>query len=358
MKQKQRLLSLDVLRGITIAGMILVNNGKGPDTFLPLKHSVWNGLSLADLVFPFFLFMVGISTYISLRKFQFQWSSQVIKKILKRTCLILLIGWAIYWFDACCSRDFLPFDHLRIPGVLQRIAICYGIVSLIALWINHKWTLWLAGGLLLIYTFIICWGNGYNCDGTNILAIVDHHLFGAAHLYHKSPIDPEGLVGMIPSVAHTLIGFYCGKLLMEKETLNDKMLYLFIYGSAMIILGLAFSYGLPMNKRIWSPTLVLFTCGMACCLLALLMFIIDDKGKKNGIAFFVSFGVNPLFIYVMSELMSIAFRETGIANLLYRELSSCIPNGYISSLAYAVIFVLLNWAISYPLYKKKIYIKI
>jgi len=356
--KKKRLVSLDVLRGLTVAGMILVNNGAGKETFEPLKHSVWNGLSIADLVFPFFLFMVGISTYISLRKFQFKWSSQLARKILKRTFLILLIGWGIYWFEGCCVGDFLSFDHIRIPGVLQRIAICYGIVSLLAVILNHKWLPFLAAFLLVGYAFILLFGNGYNCDATNVLSIVDHRLLGEAHLYHKSPIDPEGLLGVIPSVAHTIIGFWCGKILMEHKELRDKMLHLFIFGFVLTAIGLLFTYGLPLNKRVWSPTFVLVTCGLATSLLSWLIYVIDVKGSNNWTPFFVSFGVNPLFLYVLSELLAIVFHDFGIKNVIYNGIHFVITNAYFASLCYAIIFVLINWIVGYPLYKKKIYIKI
>ncbi len=355
---KKRLVSLDVLRGITVAGMILVNNGAGKETFEPLKHVEWNGLSLADLVFPFFLFMVGISTFISLRKFQFQLSPQLARKILKRTLLILLIGWGIYWFEGICKADFLPFDHIRIPGVLQRIAICYGIVSLLAVTMKHKWMPLLAGILLVVYTAILLMGNGYACDSTNFLSIVDDNLFGNVHLYHKSPVDPEGLLGIIPSVAHTLIGFWCGKILMEHKELNDKMLHLFIFGFTLIAIGFVLSYGLPLNKRIWSPSFVLVTCGMATALLSWLIYVIDVKESKKWTPFFICFGVNPLFLYVFSELLAIVFQDFGIKKVIYGGIHAVILNPYFASLCYAIVFVLFNWVVGYPLFKKKIYIKI
>ena len=150
----KRLLSLDILRGITVCGMILVNNAGGPVSYAPLRHSVWNGLTPCDLVFPFFLFMVGISTYISLRKFNFEPTSEVVKKIVRRTFLIILIGLAIDWFGYVCNGDFFPIDTLRIPGVLQRIGLCYGIVSLMVIYINHKYLPWICGGLLLAYSIL------------------------------------------------------------------------------------------------------------------------------------------------------------------------------------------------------------
>ncbi|MCK9159831.1 MAG: DUF5009 domain-containing protein [Bacteroidaceae bacterium] len=356
--EKQRLVSLDVLRGLTIAGMILVNNGHGPSTFAPLQHSLWNGLSIADVVFPFFLFMVGISTYISLRKYRFCRSAPVGKKILKRTILILLIGWGIYWFEGCCAGDFLPFGHLRIPGVLQRIALCYGIVSVIAITVSHKVIPWIIGGLLVAYALILSIGNGYDCHGSNVLAVVDRYLFGASHLYHKSPVDPEGVLGIIPSVAHTLLGFWCGKLIMESKELRDKMLHLMLFGFVLMMGGLLLNYGIPFNKRIWSPSFVLFTCGTASCLLAFLMYVIDEKGSKRWTPFFVSFGMNPLFLYVFSELLSIIFHDFGIGNVIYTGIAAVIADAFLASLVYAVVFVMICWLVSYPLFKRKIYIKI
>jgi predicted acyltransferase len=355
---KKRLLSLDVLRGLTVAGMILVNNGGGKEIFSPLQHSEWNGVSLADLVFPLFLFMVGISTYISLRKFKFQWSVPLAKKILKRTCIILIIGWGIYWFEFCCKGNFLPFDQLRIPGVLHRIAISYCIVAVLAVSINHKWFPWVAGALLVVYAFILWLGNGYAMNSTNILSVVDRYVFGEAHLYHKSPIDPEGLLGVIPSVAHTMIGFCFGKIMMSEKNLKDKMLQLFQVGFIIMMSGLLFSYILPMNKRIWSPTFVLFTCGFAGCLQSWLLDVIDERGHKRWTPFFESFGVNPLFLYVFSELLAIVFDVYGIKKILYNSINTVITNGYFASLVYAVLFVVLCWAVGYPLYKKRIYIKI
>ena len=166
----KRLVSLDVLRGITVAGMILVNNSGGQYAYAPLKHAEWNGMTPCDLVFPFFIFMVGISTYIALSKFNFKISWAVSRKILKRTLLIFLIGWAITWISHICKGDFFPFDHIRVLGVLPRIAICYCIISFIALLMNHRYLLTLIIILLITYTFILLIGNGYICNETNILA--------------------------------------------------------------------------------------------------------------------------------------------------------------------------------------------
>lgn len=355
---KKRLLSLDVLRGITVAGMILVNNAGGRESYAPLQHSAWNGLTPCDLVFPFFLFIMGISTYISLNKFNFRFSSQVVTKILRRTFLILCIGWTIGWFHHACQGDFLPFAHLRVLGVLQRIALCYGVVSFIALFMKHNFIPALIMILLAAYTFIIYVGNGYACDESNILSLIDRQLFGVAHLYQKSPIDPEGFMSTLSAVAHTLIGFYCGSLIVKTRQTEKKVLQLFLIGFILMGVGFLFTDALPLNKRIWSPTFVLVTCGLASMLLATLMYFIDIRDKERWCRFFVVFGVNPLFLYVLSEVLGIVMGSSGGKAATYAVIYSVIPDVYMASALYAIGFTLLMSGIDYPLYRKRIYIKL
>ena len=371
--ENKRLLSLDILRGITVAGMILVNSGWG-ESFEMLGHSAWNGMTPCDLVFPFFLFIMGISCYLSLVKSDFKLTPKVIRRIVKRTVLLFAIGLFINWFDHAIEGDLLCFGHLRIWAVLQRIALCYGIVSLFALFCNHRYTIPVIIGLLVIYTAILLIGNGYAEDATiNILAQVDLKLFGYDHLYHHTPVDPEGLLGTISAVAHTLLGFYCGKLIRQKDTVSDKVIALFVVGTVCVIGGYLLSYGLPLNKCIWSPSYVLVTCGLASLLQALLMQIIDHSAApKNAVAnnvqcsmfnvqwhtFFHVFGVNALALYVSSELLAILLGHLGISGWVYDGLHAVITPDRWASLAYALYFVLLNFAIGYILYRKKIYIKL
>ena len=358
MASSQQLLSLDILRGITVAGMILVNNGWG-ESFEMLGHSKWNGMTPCDLVFPFFLFIMGISCYLSLVKSEFKPTPQVIRRIVKRTVLLFVIGLFINWFDHAIEGDLLCFGHLRIWAVMQRIALCYGIVSLFALFCNHKYTLHTIVGLLVIYTAIIVLGNGYEYDAdVNILAQADLKLFGYDHIYHKSPVDPEGLMGTISSVAHVLLGFYCGMLIRKRETVEQKVIALFVVGAIGVIGGYLLSYGLPLNKRIWSPSYVLMTCGLASLLQALLMYVIDIQKKSGWTTFFHVFGVNALALYVSSELLAILLKNIGVSEVIYNGIHAVIPALKWASLAYAIYFVMLNFAIGYVLYRKKIYIKL
>ena len=352
-----RLLSLDILRGITVAGMILVNNGWG-ESFEMLRHAEWNGMTPCDLVFPFFLFIMGISCYLSLVKSEFKPTPQVVRRVVKRTVLLFAIGLFINWFDHAIGGDFLCFGHLRIFAVLQRIALCYGVVSLFALFCNHKYTIPVAIGLLVIYSAILVFGNGYVEDASvNVLAQVDLHLFGYDHLYHWSPVDPEGLLGTISSVAHVLFGFYCGRIIRQKETVSDKVIALFVVGTVLVIGGYLLSYGLPLNKCIWSPSYVMVTCGLASLLLALLMTVESGQSPLFNTFFYV-FGVNALALYVSSELLAIILGNIGVSELVYNGIHAVIPALKWASLVYALYFVLLNFAIGYVLYRKNIYIKL
>lgn len=361
-----RLLALDVLRGITIAGMILVNNpGSWSDTYAPLKHASWDGLTPTDLVFPFFMFIMGISTYISLRKFQFAFSPSAALKILRRTVVIFAIGLFINLFSMLCRTGTVDFSHLRILGVMQRLALCYGATAIIALVVKHRYIPWLIAAILVGYFLLLVAGNGFEDSNTSILAIADRAVLGEAHLY-RANIDPEGLLSTLPSIAHVLIGFCVGGLLMG-ATLNSQLLRLFLVGTILTFAGFLLSYGCPINKKIWSPTFVLATCGLASSFLALLVWIIDVKGYKGWSRFFESFGVNPLFIYVMAGILSILLNSITIPyggesislhGLVYNHLLQPLLGSYPGSLAYALLFVTLNWGIGYILYKKNIYIKI
>lgn len=363
----KRLVSLDLLRGLTVAMMILVNNGYG-ESFSQLRHKEWNGMTVCDLVFPFFLFMVGISTYLSLRKTQFQATTAVLQKIFKRAVLLFLIGLGINWFDHAIGGDVLCFGHLRIWAVMQRIALCYLAASLYAVYANHKYTIPTIVALLAVYTLIITLGNGYAYDAeTNILAQADLRLFGYDHLYHKSPVDPEGLLSTIPAIAHTLIGFLCGKLVCSKVSPKEKVRNIFIFGALLTIAGFALSLWLPLNKRIWSPSYVLATCGLAMLLLSLIIKIeqttplIQRDGQGGGSAVavaFLVFGMNPLFLYVLSELMAIVFGHFGISEWLFNSIHSVVSAPKWASLCYALTFVFINWLVGYILYRKKIFIKI
>ncbi len=403
MSNSQRLQSIDILRGMTVAGMILVNNGYG-ESFEMLRHSKWNGMTPCDLVFPFFLFIMGVSCYLSLSKSNFTPSAPVLRRVMKRAFLLFALGLACNWADQAIDNGLFCFSQVRIWAVLQRIALCYLLVSLFALYANHRYVVPTIIGLLAVYTLLIVYGNGYSEDASvNILAQTDLKLFGYDHLYHKSPVDPEGLLGTISSVAHVLIGFWCGRLIKGNSSTERKALAIFAVGTVCVIAGYLLTYGLPLNKRIWSPSYVLVTCGLASLLLGLLVSLerravssvecrVDSVEfataipSPNGTAaansklntlnstltdaaanskrytlhskLFTVFGVNALALYVCSEMLAVLFGHFGISDVIYNALHSVIIWDKWASLAYALTFVAINYAIGYVLWRNKIFIKL
>ena len=188
--------------------------------------------------------------------------------------------------------------------------------------------------------------------------VIDRSIFGEGHLYKKSPIDPEGLVATISAVAHTLIGFLCGKLLLEKISINQRIVKLISVAVVMLAVGYILSIWMPLNKRVWSTSFVLVTCGWGSLLLALLMYVIDVKEVNKGWTFFLVFGMNPLFLYVLSEVVAIAFSEWNIRQPIYQAINTLFTDEYFASLIYSLLFCGVMGLTGYILHKKKIYIKI
>jgi predicted acyltransferase len=358
MESKQRLASLDALRGLTIAGMILVNNAGGRESYAALRHSVWDGLTPCDLVFPFFLFIMGVSTYLSLGKFQFRPSGEVLRKVGRRTLLILLLGWGLNLFELLCEGDLQPWLSLRIPGVLQRIALCYGAASLFALYAPHRQLKYWVAGILWVYALLLWLGHGFEATPGSILAVVDHRLLGAAHLYKKSPVDPEGLLSTLPAIAHTLIGFLSARLIHPHTDLREKVVRLFVMGFTLMAVGWLLSDAIPLNKRIWSPTYVLVSCGMCASTWAWMMTLIDIRRASRFTHLFQVFGMNPLALYVLSELLAVVLGQTGMKAVIYQGLLTVIRDVYLASAVYALLYTSLLGGVGYLLYRKRIFIKI
>ncbi len=387
-RSSKRLLALDVMRGITIAGMILVNNPGGWDEiYPPLMHASWNGLTPTDLVFPFFMFIMGVSSYLSLRKFNFEFSMPTVIKIVRRTVLIFLVGLFLTWLSmflrgvysgAALWESVMTFDHIRILGVLPRLALCYGVGSLLGIIFSRRTLKWIVALMLVAYAVVLVVGHGFEFADHNVIAIVDRAVLGEAHMYTdyvdgvSLKFDPEGFLSTLPSVAHMLIGFLCGSLIVGGSDNTSRINRLFIVGTVLTFAGFLLSYGLPINKKVWSPTFVLTTCGLASSLLALLIWIIDVKGYRRWSRFFEAFGVNPLFLYCLSAVLAIVVGLTripwsgveggaiSIKGFVYQVclLPVCCGDKALASAMFAVLFVLLNWCVGYVLYKKKIYIKL
>lgn len=401
--KSSRLLSLDIIRGITIAGMILVNNpGSWSYIYAPLRHAEWNGLTPTDLVFPFFMFIMGAATYFSLRKFDFRLTKQSFLKIFRRSVVLFLIGWAVQWFSHFCyglsaGNSFAEavnnLESLRTLGVLQRLGICYFAAAIIASTFSSKRIAWIVAGLLVIYSLMLLLGHGYDISLDNIIYRIDNAVLTPQHMYHQGnwavlagdltltegygsqemmrvAFDPEGLCSTIPAIAHVLIGFLFGKMITAVKDNYDRVRNLLLYGSLMMMAAWLLSYLMPLNKSLWSPTYTLMTCGMAAVLLGILVWVIDIKGHSRWCRFFESFGINPLFMYLMGSVVSILFgsiklpigdESVSVHNLIYKDLWIGIVgdgNLELASCLYAITTVCVVWCIGYVLYKKKIIIKL
>lgn len=374
MSNSNRILSIDILRGITIAGMILVNNPGGSDSFAPLCHADWFGLTPTDLVFPTFMFIMGITTYLSLRKFNFSWSVTCARKIAKRTFLLWGIGLAVSLLFTLVQQAIDPaskvslseaFANLRIMGVLPRLGICYGLAAVIAISVKHKFIPWIIAFIFVAYYALLELGNGYAHDGSNILAVVDDAILGHSHVYQWDTPDPEGLLSTFPALAHVLIGFCVGKMIMGIKSLDEKIERMFIVGALLMLAGGLLAYLCPISKKLWTPTFAMATCGISCTLLALLTWLIDKRKHQDRITgFFHVFGVNPLALYVLSDLILIpycmlpVFGGKTFQQVLYNDVFAAVLPPAWASLMWALVCVLTCWLVGLWLFKKNIYIKL
>ena len=391
--KKKRLLSLDILRGITVAGMILVNNpGSWSHIYAPLRHAAWNGCTPTDLVFPFFVFCMGVAMYISHSKSNFDFNWDTARKIIVRGLLIVLIGWGLSWYGMALRQfikgaDFMtamwtyPIEHIRYLGVFPRLGIVSAMAALLLMAFKPKNTPWVILTLLAGYCILISVTNSFELNEENILSIVDLAVLGDGHMYHMGgiPFDPEGLLSTIPCIAHCLVGACVGMLLYNKDGICGKYIKgeepdnwvkvnrVFIFSAISLMAGFLLDYAYPINKAMWSASYVLVTCGLAGLLLALLIWIIDIKGNKKWCVFFESFGVNPLFIFCLSAIFvyimgvikfDVAGKTYNVWSAWYRLCMQPLLGDNLGSLACALSLVFVLWLIAHPLYKKRIYIKI
>jgi len=368
MTATQRYLALDVFRGMTIATMILVNNpGSWSHIYAPLKHSAWHGCTPTDLVFPFFLFIVGVSMFFSFAKYGSKLDAKSLVKVLKRTALIFLIGLFLNSFP---QWNF-DFSKLRILGVLQRIAIAYGIGSLIVLSVNKKYLPYVALSILLVYWGILYFPGGadpYSLAG-NIAPKVDVFLLGKNHIYSGFgiPFDPEGLLSTVPAISTVIIGFLAGGIINRTERTKVPV-KLLIYGIIGVAAGLLWSLIFPINKPLWTSSYVIYTAGWASVIMAFLIWIIDLRGYSKWSSFFVVFGMNPLFIFALSgiwariltRIIKIHQGDTTVNGYtwLYQNIFQPFAGDINGSLLFALSHIAVYWFICWVLYKKKIFIKV
>ncbi|WP_430973018.1 acyltransferase family protein [Sunxiuqinia rutila] len=369
MKTTQRYLALDVLRGITIAAMITVNTpGSWSHIYAPLRHAAWHGCTPTDLVFPFFLFVVGVSMFFSFSKYGNQLNRESLVRLSRRTVLIFAIGLFLNSFPQW-SKDF---SQLRIMGVLQRIALVYGFASLIVLSVQKKYLPYIGGIILLVYWGIIYFmgtGDPYSLE-SNATIPFDRMILGEQHLYRGFgiPFDPEGLLSTLPAIVTAILGYLAGSLIKQHEKLQVPK-QLVLWGIAGVIGGLVWGQFFPINKALWTSSYVLYTGGLASIFLGVLVWIIDLKHYQKWTSFFVVFGMNPLFIFALSGLWAITIsriirwegRNGEMQNAyswLYQEVFVPLAGPLNGSLLFALTHIVFFWFIGYVLYKKKIFIKV
>ncbi len=359
----KRYLALDAMRGLTIAAMILVNTpGDWSNVYSPLLHSQWHGLTATDLVFPFFLFIVGSAMFFTYKKIDCQLSSKTLIQVLKRSTIIFALGLMLNAFP---FND--AFENLRLMGVLQRIALCYLFASISVLLFDSRHIKILILAILIVYSAILAI-TGYTLDG-NLVQWLDLKLLGANHMYalHGAQFDPEGILSSIPGIASTLIGYEVTRELTKFKESNSGVRQLLIVACIFVVVGYLLSLVIPINKSLWTMTYVLVSSGFACLILAMFVVIADINNFKIIITPFLVFGLNPLFIYVVSWLWESSYKLIsmpipGSKNSHFGEYLQFNLTQLMSpvnaSLFYALAHVTLFWILSYWLYKKHIIIKI
>jgi predicted acyltransferase len=367
-----RLVSLDVFRGLTIAGMVLVNNpGSWAHIYWPLEHAEWNGWTPTDLIFPFFLFIVGVAIPLALGK-RVEGGDQrrdLFLKIIYRTLVIFLLG------EFLAGFPLFHLSEIRIPGVLQRIAVCYFFASIIFLTTRPRTTAIIAVALLVVYFLLMKHvpAPGYYVGDLSkegsLASYIDRRVFGK-HLWKQGIVyDPEGLLSTMGALATTLFGVLTGNRLRCKDrTPIEKVAYMFIAGICCLIIGWIWNAWFPINKSLWTSSYVFFTGGLALQFLALCYWLIDIKGYKAWTKPFVIFGLNAIVLFVGTGLMArmltlIKFSRgdgsrQSLQSYIYGHAFASWLSPINASLAFAITFILLWLFFMWLLYRNRIIIKI
>lgn len=367
----QRFTALDVFRGMTICFMIIVNTPGGSPTFSPLEHAAWNGFTPTDLVFPSFMFAVGNAMSFVMTKWNNMSNAAVLGKIFKRTFLIFLLGYLMYWFpfinEDAGNIVFAPFSGTRVFGVLQRIALAYCAAGLMLHFLKPRTTTIITILILILYWPVMM----YFGDAADPLSMagnagskLDLWLLGESHLYHGEGIafEPEGLLSTFPSIGNVVAGYLVGAFLQKKGNTYEALAKLLMAGVLCFLISYFWNLGFPINKKLWTSSFVMRTVGLDCMILACIIYLIDFLGKTKSVYFFQVFGRNPLPIYLLSEigvilLFTISIGDRSMYEWIYQHIYEPI-GPYIGSLLFAISWMLICWSVGYLLDKKKIYLKV
>jgi predicted acyltransferase len=376
---RERLVALDVFRGLTIAGMLLVNNpGSWGAIYPPLRHAAWHGWTPTDLIFPFFLFIVGITTHLSLtvRRARGDDDGELVRQVLRRGGIIIVLGLVLSGFPFIPEFGFDP-SRMRFPGVLQRIGVAYIAAALLTLRTSLRTQVVIAAVLLLGYwavmTLVPVPGGGVglatlDTPDASLAAWLDRAVFGE-HLWRQSRTwDPEGLLSTVPAIGTTMLGIFTGRWLASQRPLMDRLAAMFAIGSIGMVVGLMWGWFFPINKNIWTSSYVVFTAGMAAVVLATCVWLIDAKRVAWWTKPFVIYGMNPILAFVGSGMMArlmgsiIKVEQNGQRVSLQKAIYDSAFASWLApmnaSLLYAVCFVVFWFGILALLYRKRIFLKV
>jgi predicted acyltransferase len=371
-----RLASVDAFRGMTMIAMILVNNpGDWGAVYRPLAHAEWHGWTLADLVFPFFLFIVGVSVVLALKRRVEEGvpRAPLVAKILKRSLILFALGLFLngYPFGLFGPQSIFEFlDTWRIPGVLQRIAICYLVVSLLVLYCRVRMLKVLTVVLLIGYWAVITMVPAPGRDAPNIdtkgdhlAGWVDRAVFGDHLWQHAEVYDPEGLLSTTPALSTTLFGVFAGLLLVSRRGPADKLGRLFSWGVVLVVCGMMWNRFFPINKPLWTSSYALFTAGMAFLVLALCHWLFDIRGYQRVARVFAIYGMNAIAVFVGSGILSrtlavIRIGGTSLKQSIYQSLFASWLPPHSASFSYAIAWVVGWWLVLAWMHRRGIFIKI
>jgi predicted acyltransferase len=369
-----RYLALDILRGMTIAFMIIVNTpGSWNALYAPLAHADWHGFTPTDLVFPTFLFVVGNAMSFAMKRLQEIPKGEFYRKVFKRTFLIFVIGWllnAFPFFDYNEAGEvvFINLTEVRLVGVLQRIALCYFFAALILYWGGERLG-WIFSGIALLAYWPIMYffgdaGDPYSLTG-NAAIKLDQILIGESRMYMGEgiPFDPEGILSTLTSIVNVIAGFIVGKMIQRKGNTVETVKTLLIAGVVLIAFSYAWDLFFPINKKIWTSPYVTLTVGWDLLILGALIFIIEIRKRTSWTYFFQAFGRNPLILYVLSGvvisiLSIIPVGGNSMRELIYSNFYTSWLSPKNASFLFAISYMLLIWLIGFWMDKRKIYIKV
>ena len=373
-ESNNRLLALDTFRGATIMLMILVNNpGTWSHIYAPFRHAKWHGCTLTDLVFPFFLLIMGVAMRFTFEKYETcNKYGPLFKKVFVRTITIFILGLILNAFPFV--RQDWDWSSLRILGVLQRIALVYLLASIIVIKRDIKAIIkvsisLLFGYWLVLYTFGIINGVDPYALNSNLVLYVDKIILGDSHLWSGNgiPFDPEGLLSTIPAVVTTVIGFLVGTMIKTASDQRDNCQKMAILGSVFIIIGWIWGLLFPINKALWTSSYVLFTAGIGILVLSIMIWLVDIKKNNKWAKPLIIYGTNSIFIFVISGiwtkvLLNISFNLNGKMisgySYLYQTIFMPLDGGMNSSLLFALFHIVIFWLILVLMYKKRVFIKV